>query len=284
MTGDKIFLNVTYDGLKMKRILGISLIVLSLVGCNEPKIDASTNDSMKASISKVRESLPESKRSQFDEALKVAVFSQINFKELMQAGMTNNSSVIEEKMKQSLNGKTGEQIISYAATLKLEREAKEKEQAVQEIKELEEKKSSSITSLESMKSFKVVRSRFRMEKQKYGSDQPIVSLSIENNTGKAISRAYFKGVIASPDREVPWFSDAFNYQISGGLEPGEKADWELAPNKFSSWGKVSAPADAIFTVSVIRLDGADGNPILGDVNFTEKDQKRLDELKNKYIP
>lgn len=268
----------------MKKILGISLIVLSLVGCNEPKIDASTDDSMKASISKVRESLPESKRNQFDEALKVAVFSQINFKEIMQAGMTKNSSVIEEKMKQALNGKTGEQVISYAVTLKLEREAKEKEQAVQEIKELEEKKSSSIANLESMKSFKIVRSRFRMEKQKYGSDQPIVSLSVENNTEKAISKAYFKGTIASPGREVPWFIDTFSYQISGGLEPGEKAEWDLAPNKFSNWGKVNAPTDAIFTVSVIRLDGADGNPILGDANFTEKDQKRLDELKSKYMP
>ncbi|KAA3667659.1 DUF6694 family lipoprotein [Pectobacterium carotovorum] len=268
----------------MKRILGISLIVLALVGCNEPKIDTSTDDSMKASISKVRESLPESKRNQFDEALKVAVFSQINFKELMQAGMTKNSSVIEEKMKQSLNGKTGEQVISYAATLKLEREAKEKEQAVQEIKELEERKGSSVANLESMKSFKVVRSRFHIEKQEYGLKQPIISLNIENNTGKAISRAYFKGVITSPGREVPWFSDTFNYQIPGGLEPGEKAEWSLSPNMFSSWGKVSVPTDAIFTVNVIRLDGADEKPIFGDANFTERDQKRLDELKNKYIP
>jgi len=107
-------------------------------------------------------------------------------------------------------------------------------------------------------------------------------LSVENGTNKAIARAYFKGVIASPGREVPWFTDTFNYQISGGLEPGEKAEWNLAPNMFSDWGKVNAPSDAVFTVTVIRVDDAQGNPVFGDAEFSERDAKRLAELQAKY--
>ncbi len=268
--------------MKLKKILVALVAMTALAGCDKPKIDATNDASMKASIQKVRESLPEDKRPQFDDAVKVVAFSQISMKELMQAGASNHPSMLQDKMKDSLSGKTGDEVILYAETVRKERQAKEKEQALQEIVELEEKQKSSVKNAEEMKAFKVVRSRFYLEKQKYGSDQPIISLSVENGTGKAVSRAYFKGVIASPNREVPWFTDSFNYQIAGGLEPGEKAEWSLAPNMFSDWGKVDAPADAVFTVSVVRIDDAKGDPIFGDAEFTKKDAARLAELKIQY--
>ena len=99
-----------------------------------------------------------------------------------------------------------------------------------------------------------------MREKEYMGNQPIIELTVENRTGQAISRAYFEGTLASPNRSVPWHKDTFNYSISGGLEPGEKAAWSLAPNMFSGWGKIEAPADAVFTVTVERLDGADGEP------------------------
>jgi len=61
---------------------------------------------------------------------------------------------------------------------------------------------------------------------------------------------------------VPWVEDDFNYQIPGGLEPGEEARWKLSPNMFSDWGKVDAPPEAVLTVTVLRLDGADGEEML----------------------
>ena len=51
----------------IKKILGLALIVVLIAGCSDPKIDASSDESMKASVQKVRESLPESKRGDFDE-------------------------------------------------------------------------------------------------------------------------------------------------------------------------------------------------------------------------
>ena len=137
-------------------------------------------------------------------------------------------------------------------------------------------------SLKQLEALGITRSRFYFQKKQYGRDQPIIALSVKNGTTNAISRAYFRGVISSPGREVPWFTDIFNYQISGGLEPGEKADWNLAPNPFSDWGKVEAPADAVFTVTVIRIDDAQGNPVFGNSDFTERDANRLAELKSRY--
>ena len=112
--------------------------------------------------------------------------------------------------------------------------------------------------------------------------QPIIELTVKNGTEQAVSRAYFEGTIASPDRSVPWHKDTFNYSISGGLEPGEEATWNLAPNMFSDWGKVDAPAEAIFTVTVEQLDGADGEPIYSTRELSERDLERLNELKKKY--
>lgn len=112
-------------------------MTLLLSGCDHPKIDASNDESMKSSIQKVRASLPEEKRSSYDDALKTIAFSHLNFKDLMQAGMTNNTAEIEAQMKTDLTGKTGEEVINYAEKIRKERAEKEKAQAQQEIAELE---------------------------------------------------------------------------------------------------------------------------------------------------
>lgn len=47
--------------------------------------------------------------------------------------MTKNTSGIEAQMKSELSGKTGEEIISYAETIRKERAEREQTQALQEI-------------------------------------------------------------------------------------------------------------------------------------------------------
>jgi len=188
----------------------------------------------------------------------------------------------KDKMKASVHGKTGNQIIAEAVRIKLERERKQQEQAIQEIKELEKKKTEFVGAREKLKNFKITRSRFYKRKDELTGMQLIIELSVENGTGKPISRAYFKGTLSSPKRSVPWHVDTFNYSISGGLEPGEKAKWSLAPNKFSDWGKVDAPKDAVFTVTVERLDGPEGKVLFAADQFSKRDEERLSELKEKY--
>ena len=239
--------------------------LLFVSGCDQlmpaPKIDTSTDESMKQSTQKVRESLPEESRAEFDKALKVLAFSQISMKDIFASGVTGVGG-FEGKMKESLHGKTANEIISEADKIQLERKAKEKEQALEEIKELEIKQANNELARQELKAFEILRSRFYLQEKRYSGKQPIIELTVKNGTSSAVSRAYFEGTIASPNRSVPWFKDTFNYSISGGLEPNEEASWSLAPNMFSDWGKVEAPADAVFTVTIERLDGADGKPIL----------------------
>ncbi|MBN2834397.1 MAG: hypothetical protein JXR48_05465 [Candidatus Delongbacteria bacterium] len=252
-----------------------------LVGCSKPTVDASSDESMKTSIAKIRESLPAEKRIQFDEALQLMASSKIDLKSIFTEG-TSGVGNLEGKMKDAVHGKTGEQIIAEAAQIKLKRERQQKEQAFQEIKELEEKQRLSVDARERLKSFEVLRSRFYKQKREFMGEQPIIELTVKNGTHHAVSRAFFKGTIASPNRSVPWHQDTFSYSISGGLEPGEEASWRLAPNMYSDWGKIDVPSDAIFTVTVERLDGADGNALYSTSDFGEKEEKRLSELKEKY--
>lgn len=268
----------------MKRCLKygvIGVLASFMVGCSDPKIDASTDETMKASSQKVRESLPESKRAEFDEALKLLAFSQIDMKDLFAEGMVGAGN-LENKMRSTVNGKTADEVISEANKVKAERQARERTQALEEIKELEKKRQASAMARDELKKFEVLRSRFYMREREFVGKEPIIELSVKNGTNSPVSRAYFEGTIASPGRSVPWHKDTFNYSISGGLEPGEEASWSLAPNMFSDWGKVDAPADAVFTVTVEKLDGPDGETLYSVRDFGERESQRLAELKSKY--
>lgn len=264
-----------------KHIIGMSFLVIALVACSKPTIDTSTDEAMKASIEKVRNSLSEERKAKFDEAMKVVAFSNLDFKELFAGGAAAASS-LEGKMKQSLQGKTAEDIIAQAESVKKERAEKEKEQALSEIKELIAKQVNTEKAKIELAKFRVERSRFYKKRQEFMGPQPIIEISVINGTSHAVSRAYFKGTISSPGRSVPWLKDDFNYEIPGGLEPGEKATWHLSPNMFSNWGSVDAPSDAVFTVEVEQLDGANKESIFSIKDFSEEDAKRLAELKKQF--
>lgn len=271
------------EGLAMNylRVLGVVIAFTVLTGCSDPKIDASSDKAMKASVEKVRDSLPEGKRKVFDESMRLLALSQIDMKDLFAEGAAGVGN-IEGKVRQSLDGKTGEQIIAEAERVRAERKERERQQALEEIRELEAKRVKSESAREQLKKFQVIRSRFYMREKEFMGKQPIIELTVKNGTDQAISRAYFEGTLASPDRSVPWHKEAFNYSIPGGLEPGEEATWNLAPNMFSDWGKVGAPADAVFTVTVQQIDGADGKPINSTREFDKNNLVRLNELKKKY--
>jgi len=51
---------------------------------------------------------------------------------------------------------------------------------------------------------------------------------------------------------------------------------------FSDWGKVEAPADAILTVEVEQLDGANKEMLFSTKVFSKRDAERLEKLKKQY--
>lgn len=262
----------------------IIIFVFASTGYSRPRIDTSSDEKMKASITKVRESLPENRRHEFDEAFEIMFFSQVDLKYLF-AG-TTGVNVVEAKIKQSLNGKTAQEIIAQAAKIKKERNKIERQQVISEKNELKKKQikaqderqqvlseiadvnENEKKQIDGLAKFQIIRSRFYKKEQEFSGDQTIIELTVKNNTQYPISRAYFKGTLRSPGRSVPWFKGDFNFSIPGGLEPGEEAEWHLAPIMgCGGWEMVEMHMvemhdDAILTVEVEQLNGADDETLL----------------------
>ena len=263
---------------KITLLLGVTAILLS--SCAK-KIDGSSEEAMKSSIEEVKKSLDDEKKERFEESIKLIMFHGLDFGKLFQEGGAEKTV---SDMKSKLDGKTADDIIREGEKIQAEIERKKKEQAEGEIEELYQKMEQAEKDEKVLAKFEVKRSRFYKRKQGtyYVIEEPIIELTVMNGTGRAVSRAYFTGTLASPNRSVPWIKDDFNYEISGGLEPGEEATWYLAPNRFSDWGKVNAPKDAVFTVDVKQLDGPNGEEMYSVNNFGEDKQERLEVLLADY--
>ncbi|MFZ5764158.1 MAG: DUF6694 family lipoprotein [Thermodesulfobacteriota bacterium] len=263
------------------KLIALVLITLIMAGCSRPTVDASTEETLKSSVAKVKASLTPDKQAEFEEAIQILAISQIDFGSVF-SGKIEIIDDLQLKIKETINGKTAEQIITEANQVKLQREREQKTQALQEIKELEEKRLTSEQAREQLKKFKVIRSRLYRYKTEFSISKNVIDLTVKNETDHAISRAYFHGVLASPGRSVPWHQDDFNYQISGGIEPGEEVSWSLTPNMMSKFSNIDIPEDAIFTVTVEGIDGPEGKTLFSTKSFGESEEKRLAELKAKF--
>jgi hypothetical protein len=112
-------------------------------------------------------------------------------------------------------------------------------------------------------------------------EEAVIKLNVVNKTEHAVGKVSFQGTLSSPDRTVPWVQDSFEYEIPGGIEPGEEAEWKIKLNMFSEWNKAPKNRnDMVLKVTVLMIYGADKKPIFKS-NFSERDEKNLLKLKEK---
>lgn len=263
------------DAIACRFLFATSL--LAIAGCGgAPKLDASSDDNLQNSIASAKESISPEQREEFEEALKILAFADVD--NLFE--MAADPESIQRKLKDRVDGKTPQEIITEARAIKADRRAKQRKQIIGEIDELEMQQSQAAIAQEQLKAFEVERSRFYFSEDLFRKT-PIIELTVKNNTKHPVARAHFNGVLATPGRSIPWVDDNFNYEITGGLEHGESDTWSLAPNLFGEWGKAPQDRDdMVLTVTVIRIDGPNEEAIL-NADFSEYDQKRLAELKAK---
>lgn len=266
------------------RFIAIALASVILVGCGEQKIDGSSDAALKASIEDIKQSLTPEKADEFNSSVRIITLDQVDFESIMKGEASPDQMVTDARA--SLDGKTPDQVIAEAQRLReraeklqAEREAEQKKQALKEIAELEQKKSEAEADALELQNFEISKSRLYQRDDGF-MKKPIIELTVINNTDDPVARAFFEGVVASPGRSVPWIEDTFNYQIPGGLEPEETAEWTLAPNMFSEWA-TEVPGDAILTLKTYKLEGP-GYEISSD-SFSERDAKRLEDLREQYV-
>lgn len=283
---------------------------LFLAGCGTRTIDTSSDENMKKSIDTVKSHLDATQRKEFEEALEAILATGVG----NIFSMAADPDSLARKMKDELKGKTAQQVIARGKAIEEDRkkehekqaailalrlremeEASKKErieQAAQEITELEKEVkdlegeiAKAASDKAGLAQFRVLRSRFYYEESRFRSDATI-ELTVRNNTKYPVGRAYFDSTLASPGRTIPWVKAAINYEISGGLEPGEEVTWHLRPNVFGQWAQAPKDRkDMVLTVVTTRIEGADKKPIYDasvDDKITErlqKKQERMEELK-----
>ena len=259
-------------------------ITLLLAGCGKPKVDTSTDQRMKASLEKVRASLPEARRAEFDDSLKTLALANVDgLGDLFALAQTG---ALEQHAKAQLSGKTALEIITEAqrvATERLERQKKAEEQRKQQEREERLAELATLRAKLDAESPDLL-SKFVVERASFGKStagfitENSIELAVRNGTGKAVSRAYFQAVLLTPGREMPWVDSSFNYSIAGGLEAGEAAVWKLTPNMFGDWAKAPTErTDTIFIARPVRLDGANGKCFTGE-RLSEAEVGRLETL------
>jgi hypothetical protein len=131
--------DVLQKNMKQIILLGIVLSLL-FTGCGKPTIDTSSDEKLKASIEKVKASLPDEQKERFEEAVQIVAFSEMDLSSFFAASQADTGSM-ERKMKEALDGLSAEEVIGLAVSIKAEREIEsQKEEKERELKELQREK------------------------------------------------------------------------------------------------------------------------------------------------
>lgn len=265
----------------------LSLSLSLIMGCGyfgDPKIDASTDESFKSSITKVGEKLPKKEQEDFFKAVMYLSFKNIDF-------FSGSSEKADLEMRNALNGKTAKEIINEANILqkedKLREEKEQKEEKEKEIVEINKKIKLLENRVQEENSIKSELSKITFEDAKYFLHEEeyenyyIMSFKIKNNSNKTLKSIFCKGSLISKDRKVPWHEADFNFDISGGLEIGESKELTLKINRYSSWDNIKAPEDAIFLIETVGVK--DEKDARYDFFDLDDDVKKLNELKKELL-
>lgn len=273
----------------MRSSLSIALALL-LFACSSPTIDGSSEATFEESVREITESLSGDEKEEFAAAMATimmsAVFAPDN-NQSEEAGLmdgldqfSRQAETMPDRVRAKVHGMTAGEVIEEARQVHAEQEERARQQELREIQTLRERRAASESARLAMRDFLVTGARFYTERGYLGRE-PRIQMTMTNGTDMPISRAYFRGVVTTEGRSVSWIDEEFNYEIRGGIEPGESKSVTLTPNQFmGGWG-TDVQGEPVFTVTVIRLDGPDGEPLFQD-NFTDQDQKRLDDLIAKH--
>lgn len=264
------------------RILTLLSVLLLLSGCGKPTIDASNDEAMKASIDRMKQEMSPEEQKKFEDAATFLIMGEVDLKSIMKAafrGEDFDTVQITAKARESLHGLTADQVIAEATRIREARRLKEITQVKSEISDLEIELAEMLREKERDQAIQSEIAEIELSKTKLYWKEPSkysfsrdlsLELTVTNNLEIAVSRLYMTGTLSTPGRSVPWLVEDFNYNIAGGLEPGETQSWTLGPNEYSG-GWRSTPKDrddTVFTVIVRNADGPDEKKLF-DINYDE---------------
>ena len=262
----------------MLRIAIASFALLAACSRAEPTLDTTSKETMERSLAAMAEGLTEAQKEELGKAV---------FARMLAAAFKERDA---DAARRTLHGLTAAQLLvgeppaagdspAAAAQRREQQRAERADKLALEIQALELEQAASALAKAHLAQFRVLASTFAFEETEFDRS-PTIALRVRNDTAHAISRAYFDATLATPGRAVPWVDTRFNYEIPGGLEPGEEATWRLEPNRVDDWGRAPADRDdMVLALAPYRVDGADGKALYDARGFDVDDDKRLRTLR-----
>jgi len=118
---------------RVGRALSVALsmaAVLVLAACAAPRIDGSSEEAFRASVTKVRESVPEAEKPRFDKAL-----LEISMEGALARALSGVSrEAMQKQMRERLAGKTAAEVLAEADQIEAQAKAHAEADAQKEIK------------------------------------------------------------------------------------------------------------------------------------------------------
>ncbi|MCK7458896.1 DUF6694 family lipoprotein [Idiomarina aminovorans] len=292
------------------RFVLIVLLISPILGCSEPEpepeLDNSTEERLRSSSQQVRQTVPESRKTEFDEALKLLVNQVLEQKNTS----LENAELqrIAEQMHTELSGKTADEVFAEATRvrelqelLRLERKNLARQAQIDINNELKQIEIMAHELYEFTPSYDFTRrnqerndeiENFGVMFYDYifynaGDSVPVFDVTFKNSTERAIYSVQLLVTVFSSASVFPFFEQVFVYPMPNGLEPGgvERVTWAITPSSsiFRNPLDVSSDKGFEFIVESIAVSvGPEGETLLEYSQVEDLDTDRLLALKRKY--
>lgn len=192
----------------------LAVITIGILNITKPRIDISTEESMRASTERLRDSLNDKQKAKFEQAIRFIAFEGLTFNDLMSADETI------KKIKEKFKNKSYDDVIYDARQI-----------VKRKITDLNNEKATSASVRKTLEAIIVQKTTITTDTSGF-LPRRILYMMVQNKTGRTLSTIAFNIKTFAPGREVPYLNDDFKYEIPGGIQAGETLEWKLEPNTF----------------------------------------------------
>jgi hypothetical protein len=247
----------------MKRLSLIVLGCVLLSGCIfDPVFDTSNWDAYQRSSAAIKAKLSNDDLRRLEVALKYLLLEgtpNIAADEQLYNNLTaTNPYFILARLGPKIDGRSAAAVIKNF-TIKLDSEISATEARLQNLRDV-------------LGSVEVSSPRYYWKQSGYLA-QPVVEFAVRNDGRSPISRIYFRSVLTTPNRSIPWARQEFVQTFKGGLEPHEKQQLTLQPRGQWSDPQLKDLYNAELKVTVTNFEDANGAKVIA-VDSDQLDLKR----------
>lgn len=237
----------------MKRSSLAILCCFLLSGCIfDPVVDASSWDAYQRSMAAIRAKLSNDDLRRFDIALKYM------FVETTPNIEMPPPNLVLARLGPRINGESAATIIQNLS-MKLDSEIAQSETRLQ-------------NSGDVMGAVEISSASYYWRRSGY-VEQPVIEFSVRNSGKFPILRAYFRLVLTTPNRSIPWATQEYVQTFKGGLEPREKQQLTFQPRGDWNDKQLKDMPNAELKVTVVNFDNANGTRMI-TVDSNSLDFKR----------